>query len=103
MSLLTLLCSLNCMSYFSFVDLPLYSSNFSGVFNLFEGYGRDASDYEVVKERVQDEYDEQSEIDFKDFFASDLSSVFPLKGFIASDMIAPYKQPTDGNHDRGCR
>ena len=38
----------------------------SSVFNLFEGYGRDASDYEVVKERVQDEYDEQSEIEFKD-------------------------------------
>lgn len=46
---------------------------FSSVFNLFEAYGRDASDYEVVKERVQDEYDEQSEIEFKDFFASDLS------------------------------
>jgi hypothetical protein len=50
------------------------TETFSSVFNLFDGYGRDASDYEVVKERVQDEYDEQSEIDFKDFFASDLSS-----------------------------
>jgi len=50
------------------------TETFSSVFNLFDGYGRNASDYEVVKERVQDEYDEQSEIDFKDFFASDLSS-----------------------------
>jgi hypothetical protein len=51
-----------------------FQETFSDVFNLFDGYGRNASDYEVVKERVQDEYDEQSEIDFKDFFASDLSA-----------------------------
>jgi hypothetical protein len=51
-----------------------FQENFSSVFNLFDGYGRNASDYEVVKERVQDEYDEQSEIEFKDFFASDLSA-----------------------------
>ena len=50
------------------------TETFSSVFNLFDGYGRNASDYEVVKERVQDEYDEQSEIEFKDFFASDLSA-----------------------------